>query len=191
MLYPKDSDIKVEKHNGAMEIEWRWKCEDKVPVTLVATMISVTAIMVVVLPEKPGQEMSHGGRLFFYIFMGLALPSMYSYVLSCFLNRSKVHCELNRITVQTWPFPWFKAFGIPAKGIKQFFVTLARNNSRKHWTLYYIDVDSNYRELGRYFTSEIAAFPICHELQDFYGLEDLPVYDQNTLPHQPGPRKTV
>ncbi|MEI8281369.1 MAG: hypothetical protein WCG75_03090 [Armatimonadota bacterium] len=188
MLYPKDSDVKVERHEGAMKLEWRWKSEDKAPMTLVAIMMSVAAIIVVVLPEKPGQEMSQGGRLFFYIFMALALPSMYSYVLSCYLNRTKAHCERERITVQTWPFPWFKTFEIPAKGIKQFFVTLSRSNSRKHWTLYFLDADSNYRELGKYFTSEIAAFQVCHELQDFYCLEDLPVYGQNTQPHQPGPR---
>ncbi len=156
--------------------------------TVVATMISVTAIMVAVLPEKPGQEMSHGSRLSFYILVCLALPSMYSYVLSCYLNRTKVHCEQERITVQAWPFPWFKTFEVPTKGLKQFFVTQSRSNSRKHWTLYFLDADSNYRELGKYFTSEIAAFQMCHELQDFYGLEDLPVYGQNTLPHQPGPR---
>lgn len=189
MLYPKDSDVRVEWHEDAMKIEWRWKCDDKAPMTLIAMMISVAAIMVVVLPEKPGQEMSHGGRLFFDIFMGLALPFMYSYVISCFLNRTKVYCEQEQITVQTWPFPWFKTFEIPAKGIKQFFVTLSKSNSRRHWTLYFLDADSNYRVLGRFFTSEVSAFQVCHELQDFYGLKDLQVYGQNTQPHQPGPRE--
>ncbi|MBS1716772.1 MAG: hypothetical protein JSS72_03450 [Armatimonadetes bacterium] len=37
-------------------------------------------------------------------------------------------------------------------------------------------------------TLELRPLQICHELQDFYGLEDLPIYGITTDPAHPGPR---
>ena len=190
MLYPRDPKVVTQKSEETLSIEWKWKNENGVPMALSSIMLTISAVMVVVLPDKPGQEMSHDGRVFFYVLMILVVPTMYIYCLSCFLNRTKIHADRERLVVKTSPFPWFKRVVIASEGITQFFVVQARRNSRKHWTLYCLGPNSNYFSIGQYFPSEFAAYQICHELQDFYGLEDLPVYGQTNLPHQSGPRKS-
>jgi hypothetical protein len=190
MLYPKDPKIAVQKRDRTMSIEWKWKNENGISMTLIGIMLTLSAVMVVVMPEKPGQEMSQGGRLWFYVFMSFALSGLYAYCLSCWLNRTKIRIDRERMIVRTSPFPWFKPVVIDSSSIQQFFIGKSPLGSRKIQTLFVLREGSDVQAIGHYFPSSFAAYQVCHELQDFYGLDDLPVYGQTSLPHQPGPRET-
>jgi hypothetical protein len=77
---------------------------------------------------------------------------------------------------------------VAAKGIQQFFTSADTSGSGSYYGLYLIDGDSHYVRLASIFPSGFARHQVCHELQDWYGLEDLPVFGHTSLPHQPGPR---
>jgi hypothetical protein len=188
MLYPKDPKILVKRHERTILIEWRWKNENGASAIMMFVIFAMLTVMANFLPEKPGQEMSSTGHLVFNIAMGVSLPASLFYCLSCWFNKTQIHADHERLIVKSLTFPWFKPVVIPAKSIEQFFISRSPFGSRRSQTLFVLFEDSQSQAIGHYFPSSFAAYHVCHELQDWFDLEDLPVFGHTSLPHQPGPR---
>ena len=188
MLYPKDSRVSVTKEADSIELKWNWFRKDRGVLLLNAVMFAGIGVIGLIVPDKPGQVTPPFAHFMFWFFLTVMVPGLVTNSSTWFVNKSVVHGTKETIRIHSSPFRRIKPIEFESEGITQFFVTQSRTNNGKNWTLYYLDRDSNYHVLGQFFASEVAAYQICHELQDFYGLEDLPVYGQNTQPHQPGPR---
>lgn len=103
------------------------------------------------------------------------------------LNKTSIVATRENISMSVSPIPLAKTVVKSSLGVQQFFVRPSKTGKFSGW-LYMMDKKSECSLISYRMSSSFAAFQICHELQDFYGLEDLPVYGQNTQPHQPGPR---
>ena len=188
MLFPKDSKVSAIKNVDSIELKWHWYHKDRSVFVLNTLMFLALGTLGLLVPDKPGQSTPPFANLMFWFFLSTMVPGMALFAATWFINESVIRCNSQFFRIHSAPFPWVKAIEIPSERITQFFVTHSGHRNRNKWTLYCLEADSNYRLIGQYFPSEFAAHQICHELQDWYGLEDLPVFGQNTLPHQPGPR---
>jgi hypothetical protein len=102
------------------------------------------------------------------------------------LNRNVIIANRSQIVILSRPFR-VPTVDIDTVGILQFFVRPTMSKSF-FGHLYVMNSKSECIRLTSSAPSVAAIYQICHELQDFYELDDLPVYGQNTQPHQPGPR---
>jgi hypothetical protein len=188
VLYPKDPRIQVQRRERTIRIEWRWKNENGAGALMMFAFFVIITVGVIFSPEKPGQEMSPTGHLGFNIAMGICLLASLIFGLGCWFNKTIVHGDHERLIVKASPFLWFKPVIIPAKTVEQFFISRSPLGSRRSQTLFLLFDDSRSQAIGHYFPSTFAAYQVCHELQDWFELEDLPVFGHTSLPHQPGPR---
>jgi hypothetical protein len=188
MLYPKDPKVFVKRHERTILIEWRWKNENSGMAVVMFVFFAMLAFAVNFLPEKPGEEMSSAGHLAINLAMGIILPATFIYCLSCWFNKTQIRADHERLIVKSQPFSWFKPVVIPANSIEQFFISRSPFGSRSSQTLFLLFDDSHSLAIGHYFPSNFAAYQVCHELQDWFELEDLPVFGHTSQPHQPGPR---
>lgn len=188
MLYPKDASVSVVKTTDSIELKWNWYRMGRAALLANPILFAAIGLGGLLVPEKPGQVTPHFAIMMFWFFLLVLVPGMTLFTLIWFVNKSVVRASKHSMRIHSTLFPWFKPIEFSCEGIIQFFVTQSKSSNEKVFTLYCIDASSNFHFLGEHFASEIAAHQVCHELQDFYGLEDLPVYGQNTQPHQPGPR---
>lgn len=189
MLYPKDASVSVVKTTDSIELKWNWYCKDRAALLANPILFAAIGLGGLLAPEKPGQVTPPFANMMFWFFLLVLVPGMTLFTLIWLVNKSVVCGSKHSMRIYSTLFPWLKSIEFSSEGITQFFVTQVRSRNGGLFTLYFLDANSNYRILGEHFASEIAAFQVCHQLQDFYGLEDLPVYGQNTQPHQPGPRE--
>ncbi len=189
MLYPKDPKVRVERHEKTLKIEWNWGGNGGYVIVVIALALLPLFWWLASQPSmsedvRPLRETIAS----FLGFSGLICLPMIIAGLTSVLNRTMIHADHERFIVRVGPFPWVRPKIVAAKGIQQFFSSTAASNSGGFTGLYLIDGESHYIRLSSIFPSGFAVHQICHELQDWYGLEDLPIFGQNTLPHQPGPR---
>ncbi|MEI8281370.1 MAG: hypothetical protein WCG75_03095 [Armatimonadota bacterium] len=190
MLYPKDPKVRVERHDKTLKIEWNWGTKSGYICVAIAVLLAMVLWFVTASTSTPEMGWNIWSQLGFFFFV--CLVTVFPLILmglTSALNKTTIHADHERLIVRTAPIPWNKSRLIASKGIQQFFVgNPVSSQSVPGRTLILIDKDSHFVRLTSSFPSGFAAHQICHELQDWYGLEDLPVFGQNTLPHQPGPR---
>ena len=136
---------------------------------------------------KEGVSRSADNILQLRVMTGIFVFGFVVYGLFQIFNKTKILADKIDVTCHSTLLPFLFSKSVPADGILQVFVRPPKTKSF-FGHLYAMDKNSHCTRLTSGMPSEIAAHQICHELQDFYGLEDLPVFGQNTLPHQPGPR---
>ena len=189
MLYPKDPKVRVERHDKTLKIEWNWGGKGGYVFVALAVILAILIWFAAASTYSSEVGSSIWPQIGFFAFLSLlTVVPMVLMGLTSALNKTTIHADHERLSVRVSPLPWVRPKIVPGKGIQQFFSTTTASSSSAYVGLYVIDKDSHYVRLAGTFPSGFAVHQICHELQDWYGLEDLPVYGQTDLPHQPGPR---
>ena len=189
MLYPKDPKVRVERHDKTLKIEWNWGGSGGYVFVVLSLILLPLFWWVSAQPSmsEDVRPLAEQLRSFACFSLLINVPMMLL-GLTIVLNKTMIHADHERFIVRVGPFPWIKAKIVSAKGIQQFFSGVDASSSSGYYGLYLIDGDSHYVRIGSVFPSGFARHQVCHELQDWYGLEDLPVFGHTDLPHQPGPR---
>jgi hypothetical protein len=190
MLYPKDPKVRVERHEKTLRIEWNWGTgSGYVFLVMGVTILFIMVWAAFVAPgNRPDQTFGQSLTIAIVGNMVTSVPIII-YGLTMTLNRTIIHADHERFLIRVVPLGWVKSKVVGGKKIKQFFVGFPQNpQSSASNALFLLDDNQLYMQLSTIFPSGFAAHQICHELQDWYGLEDMPVFGQNTLPHQPGSR---
>jgi hypothetical protein len=190
MLYPKDPKVRVERHEKTLKIEWNWGSKGGFVVAGIAFALALVIWFTTVYMADPETGGSPASRIGFVCFICLlTVIPMILMGLTSALNKTMIHADHERFIIRTLPFPWVKSKIVSAKGIQQFFVGVpASSQSVSSKMLYLLDADSHYVALTSVFPSVFGSHQVCHELQDWYGLEDMHVFGHTDLPHVPGPR---
>ncbi len=189
MLYPKDPKVRVERHEKTLKIEWNWGSKGGYIYPIFGIVLWVIFGYTATLPGSYGDPRDQGNIVSLIVMGFLVFFASTIFGLTMVFNKTLIHADHERFIVKVHPFPWFRPKVVRAKGIQQFFVggqSAAQNESNR--TIYLLDESSHFVRVTSMAPSSFSVHQVCHELQDFYGLEDLPVYGQNTQPHQPAPR---
>ena len=189
MLYPKDPKVRVERHEKTLKIEWNWGGPYGYTFVVIGMALNILFAYTTTLPGQNDEARDLSNIVALVVSGSIVIILAACYGLTIAHNKTIMHADHDRFVVRVSPFPWYKTKLVAAKGIQQFFVGLPTSpQTSGHKALYLLEEESHYVLISSVFPSSFAAHQICHELQDWYGLEDLPVFGQNTLPHQPGPR---
>ena len=159
---------------------------------ILGTLGEVAIFFAAQVPTRNGYERSFGETVGFILFMSFFfLPMMYL-GLAWILNTTVIRATPDFVTQKTGPIWLRRQVKFSASGLKQFFAVAAAssNNSQTYAanSVYLIDAHDSVWRLAPGLPSSFAANQICHELEDFYGIEDQPVYGVTTDPTHPGPR---
>lgn len=185
MLYPKDPKVQVERHDKTLKIEWRNGHIAGLLLTLFGIVMCILAWFGSLVPN-PSDELHpviHVWGLFFGMSAFLGVFPILAGIVFAF-NRTIVHADHERLTARIVPFSFRKPLILRGTELSQFFIAPCNASL----ALYVMDAEHFQRILASNFPSSFAAYQVCHELQDWFGLEDLPVFGHTDLPHQPGPR---
>lgn len=112
----------------------------------------------------------------FWFFVLLATPILYVSV-AMIRNRTTLIADKFRLIAKSGPIN--KRILLHTEGVQQFFTHhpgATTTNGTVAYRVYMMDADSVAHPVWSAFPSTMALHQVCHELQDFYGLEDLPVY---------------
>jgi len=108
------------------------------------------------------------------------------------LNKTTIVATRTGVKRHIGPLFVRKDLTIEASLLKQFFVSRyqssTQTNSSYAPAIYVMDSDQHVHLFASGLPSPFASYQVQHELQDYYGLEDLPVYGVTTDPAHPGPR---
>jgi len=149
--------------------------------------LAIAYYMFVTTPEADGTLRTHQVDMGFAAFLGLcALPLIVGGIAGA-CNRAIITADKDMLTRTTRPIG--RTVVIDAGGIRQFFIGRNATQTTLAQGLFVLDAQDHVHRLMAAFPSTIASHQICHELQDFYGLEDLPVFGQTDHPDHPGPRR--
>lgn len=189
MLYPRDPKVHVERHEKTLKIEWKWGGNGGYVGLALGILTLPLFWWAAIQPNVNVDSKTLSQILAMFIPMTLffSVPIILS-ALTAILNKTTIHADHDRFIVRVGPLPWMRPKLVSGKEIQQFFIGSTGSGQSTYGSLYLIDGQSHYVRLTSMFPSGFAAHQICHELQDWYGLEDLPVYGHTDLPHQPGPR---
>ena len=122
--------------------------------------------------------------------VAFTFPIIY-YGLVVLFNKTRIRADRDRVIRTVGPWPVFRTVSLPALGLRQFFaISNGGSKSSTYFanTIYAIDDQDHVWTLATALPSSFAAHQICHELEDFYRIEDVPVYGVTTDPSHPGPR---
>jgi hypothetical protein len=190
MLYPKDPKVRVERHEKTLKIEWNWGSKGGYVLVAIGIVLAILVWFSGHIAYQNDLGYSIWNRIGF--FLGVNAMTTFPLILmglTYALNKTTIHADHERFLVRVGPFRWLKPKVLKANEIQQFFVGgHFSGQASTSKSLYLLDNDSHYVLLTSIFPSSFAAHQICHELLDWYGLEDLPVYGESSLPHHPGPR---
>lgn len=188
VLFPKDPRVKIERSPNQLVLRWKYGVSG---LSWMAVFFGSFLILMLFTPPTPDRY----GRMTrpLDVWPGLVSVSALSYLtaLALWLNSVELVATKSELVFKHGPiFPKRRSFDM--LGIKQFFVKQPssvgnRNASRG---LAIIDSSDHLVTITNSFPSYHSMNQVAHELQDFYGLEDLPIYGETTHPHHPGPRKT-
>lgn len=174
MLFPKDRGVKVSRLADGLAIEWRrdrtigWSMIAMGVITLLAGATSALSGNRHALPRSPQDAL---------LFMGLmaifGLPMIYI-GLACLINRNRIEANHSELKCTVGPLWSGRPVSLPMKGVKQFFAT--GNPSGGQSSIYVMDAMNEVHALSRVVPSAFAASHICHELNTYFGLEELPIH---------------
>jgi hypothetical protein len=191
MLYPKDPEVSVDRVADTLTLSWSRKRTEGALLLIMGVALVILAATAISMPLKSGEPRAFGDKVGIMVMMSLmGLPVIYVGLVSL-LNRTAIRADRQRLVCTSGPVPFQKPFRIEARGLKQFFaisVASPKSGTYRTNTIYVMDADDRAWPITAGLPSLIAAHQICHALDDFYGLEDLPVYGVTTDPSHPGPR---
>jgi len=192
VLYPKDPSVKIERTEDSVTFSWKKKPSDFWAAIVFASMLTAMSFMPVTSRGPYGSEERPGPSLGLIGFLALfSVPLLY-YGLSALLNSTRISADRSRVTRWAGPLWTGRSVAFDVQGIQQFFSTgavLSRNSGTYSLgTIYLIDGEGHVHPLASGLPSSFAANQIAHELEDYYGIEDMPVYGVTTDPAHPGPR---
>lgn len=188
MLYPKDPSVTVKHQQGTLVIVYKWaNGSGWAAIFLGALYAALPALILASAPHrKPQSVASVVGPLMFFELIGLAIAY---YGAVHLMNRTTIVASPTSVDVTSGPLPASKSKHISGVGLKQFFV-LPVNGKRGTIVfnrVYWVSPDDVVQPMLTNL-NPFAAMQVRHELQDFYGLEDLEIYGVTTDPDHPGPR---
>ena len=189
MLYPKDPKVRVERHEKTLKIEWNWGSGGGYIFLVMGLGLLPLFWWAFGQPAINEEVRPLGEHLSIFIPFAILIPGpLILGGLTMLFNKTMIQADHERFIVRVRPFRWMKPILISSREIQQFFVGASGSGEATCGSLYLLDGQSHYVRLSTFFPSRFAAHQICHELQDWYRLEDLPVFGHTDLPHHPGPR---
>ena len=184
MLIPKDPKVVISRSTNRLEIEVDHRNATGWVLVGFAVLLTGAMILASMTPMRDGSERSSGDL------MGIAFMTLLMDVpllfggLAIAINKTRIIADHHRVVIRSGPMPMYpsKPKLLHSDGVQQFF---CRNISRSSSSssgytggLYMMDREDHAQLILGVFPSPFAASQICHELQDFYHLEDLEVYGQ-------------
>jgi hypothetical protein len=170
-----------------LKIEWNWPRKQGLGFLFLSAFFFLMFWHIATAPNPKTGGIRSESTLFLVVFGAIYVVPTLIIGLSNLLNQTSIVATRESLFMRTSPIPLKKVVSVSGQRLQQFFVR-SMPGKAAYRSVYVMDGDSHCLRLASRMPSEFAAHQICHELQDFYGLEDLPVFGQNTLPYQPGPR---
>jgi len=188
MLYPKDPSINVERSEDAITFRWKRPVIEAKLALSIPVIFMAMAVLVAFLPSDSSDPTPAWQILLaFFLF-----TSPLTYIgIALLVNTSELTADKSNVTFTSGPMPQFRSKQVSSVGAKQFFALKAETASTGHYranAVYVIDGSDHVHLVVASLPSTFAANQICHELEDFYGIEDMEVYGVTTAPEHPGPR---
>ncbi len=155
---------------------------------VLALAMSLTAF----LPGKDGGPRTLAAQVML-VTMAWLFGSPFIYLgLASMLNKTTINADRDGIACVSGPLLWHRTVKLKAAGILQFFVPVrisASSSSSAANVLFVMDAGHVVHKISGTLPNQFAAHHVRHELQDFYGLEDMDVYGVTTSAEHPGPRQ--
>ena len=189
MLYPKDPELTISKSDSILNIEWNWSRKQGIGFVVLSIFMATIFWCIAIAPNPKTGIKPDSGFIPMAIVASIYVIPLLTFGLANLLNRTVMKATRETLSMTVRPIPVFRRKSISGEGLQQFFVRSVTGKAISR-SIFVMDSQSHCIRFVSRMPSEFATYQICHELQDFYGLEDLAVYGQNTLPHQPSPRKT-
>jgi hypothetical protein len=192
VLYPKDQSVSIRRDHDRITFSWKRKPAEGIAFLCMAALLLVGFIGVSFEPMRNGHVRTLTELLPMWGLIGLmAAPLIYT-GLAYLLNRTTIVADKDQISRTIQPIPWSLPLVLATSGLKQVFAStrsLRKSTSGETTgTLYLLDAEDHAHVLAAQLPSSFAANQIGHELQDFYGLQDLPIYGITIDADHPGPR---
>lgn len=187
MIQSPEPKLNIQKVDDKLHIEWRWSRLSGILIIIGAIVFGAVILFVMQLPTSKGMPRDPSNILGLWIVGIVCVTCLTLFGVLHFVSSTLILASKDEVVCRAMPFALWKVKRIPASQIESFVVD---NSASKRIPGQICVVDNNSQSTLVVFRapSNESSKQICHELQDFYGLEDLPVYGQNTQPHQPGPR---
>lgn len=184
--------VKVTREPGCLRFDWPLQREVGWILIGFGTLIGAAAIAITLTPRFPPPESWSDQYTPLLIIGAFALLAVYS-GLYHLVNRIQLIVTAQNVVRTGGPLPPNRSQELAAPDVVQFFamqVSSARNSGSYSFNcVYALDRDHQVWLVAKNLPSGFAASQICHELEDFYGIEDMEVYGVTTDPSHPGPRK--
>ena len=187
MLYPKDPHVKVVEQDGTLRITWGWPWRLGVALATIGALLALVSVPMSREPLGNGEPRSIGDVIAILLIVGGLGLSLFVGGLALILNRSTIQANSERLTYLARPIALNRPRTYDMRGVRQFYVPIrltaeqSSSSSRSGVGLYVILADDTAHLITATFRSKIALYQVQRELQEFYGLEDLPVYGQTAL----------
>ncbi|MBS1724994.1 MAG: hypothetical protein JSS66_18800 [Armatimonadetes bacterium] len=175
MLVPKDKAVRIHRTPQVLRLEWKWRWQESIGPILVGSMLGGSLVAAGFTGTGPNLERLP--PIWGLIATGAAIFGAFAYVAATFcVNRTSILTDRDRIVVKHGPLPLLRRRH-DENGTKQFYLKGAMQSSASMGALALHLVDNDDQEvfLAKNFPSRTAAMQVWAELQEFHGLEDLPV----------------
>jgi hypothetical protein len=195
VLYPKDPSVAIERQAGLIRLSWRRRPSEGWAAIVLGILLLGAGIAASFSPLKSGEPRPAVDQIgLICFFAAVAVPLMY-WGVAALLNRTRLEADASGIRRFSGPVWVGRGIKLPAQGVRQFFAVTTPSTVRTHtyspFAVYLLDANDHVWALAVNLPSSFAAHQISHELDDFYGIEDMPVYGVTTDPAHPGPRKNA
>lgn len=147
---------------------------------MMALAWAAVVIWAATIPGPSGAPRSQG-EIAGFLSWALLIDLPITYVaLACVFGTTRIEANGTRISSKSRPLPIAKSVRVDAPGVKQFFAM--PRTSQGLYSIYVMDANDHAHRLSGSLPSPFAAHQICRELNDYYGLKELPVHGVNHLP---------
>lgn len=174
MLFPKDPRVAISKLPDGLSIEW---CRDKAgawSLIVMGLVIELMGVGAALMPKRDGSPRSILEMVFLMGMMSCGgMPVIYTGLAALF-NRTRIEVTRSQLKCQVQPLRTTRPLTLPMKGVKQFFA--AKSAPSGQTSIYVMDAFDHVHTLSKLAPSTFAASQICHELNTYFGLEELPVH---------------
>lgn len=191
VLYPKDPTVKVTRETESISFEWKQEPASAWILLFFGLFFEACGVASLLAPQFPPEAQTWGSTYGVFTLTTSVFALLVYGALHIFLNRTRIRASRSSVERTNGPIPLQRSLALHADGIQQFFAlgtTSSKSSSYSYGSVYAIDRDGLVRLIAKNLPSGFAASQICHELEDFYGIEDMEVYGVTTDPSHPGPR---
>jgi len=188
VLYPKDKRVTVDRGKDRLSISWNLPKGNGWALVLMGILVSGLFLVVGFVPSRYGEPRTIADAA-----IGIGLAVLIGVPLNYFgvaylIGSARMEADHNVLKFSFGPFWVRRAILLPASTFLQFYVVRASTSSLSA-ALYYLDRDEVSHPLTTLLPSQVGAFQICHELTDFYDLQEQEIFGITSAPHHPGIRK--